>query len=205
MNRPPGASTAAAGAAPTRTLLLLNFQVRLHSIAGAEVAVTRAGGATKSSLMRPALSPRIVTTALAPMQNDFFEGGAIPVENAAAAVRAANELRQRFDAIVVAGLHKPADHCGFVAVHPGSRLLDTVAVADGVTATIVPDHCILGSWGARFHGALRIDERDPVGWYGQDATAATDSALADRVRGIGKVISQRLAGDRAADLYIAGA
>ncbi len=92
------------------------------------------------------------------VQNDFCQGGAMPVPEGEQVVRPINCMMKEFDHLAFSRDWHPDDHCSFS---------DDPAYQDGSW----PHHCVQDSPGAEFHGDLRV----PV-----DALIIDKAAAADR-------------------------
>lgn len=77
------------------------------------------------------------------VQNDFFHGGALPVNDAHKIIPVVNSLLRKFDHVVFTRDWHPLDHCSF-AEDPEFR--------DGSW----PVHCTADSAGAEFHGDVHV-------------------------------------------------
>lgn len=104
-------------------------------------------------------------------QNDFFSGGARPLLSSDVALRAVNALRRRraFSHVVLCARAHAPHHGSFSGCNPGAHLGDAVALLPGRASRVVnPDHCVLGSWGAKFHPALTLEEADILFFFDSD-------------------------------------
>jgi nicotinamidase-related amidase len=204
MSRPAGGGRAAEMKPKVRALLILNVQVCLP------VAETDAASYAACDLIS--------------LQNDFFCDGSCPLPGADAALKAVNELRtkRQFNYVFVVGYHRTSNHMTFSTNHPGTRLLENVSVGGG-TVTMMPDYCLQGSWGSKFHKDLIVEETDVLVHYGFDARVDqrmfcwsavasckpsfngtfAESALGDRTTNIAS-IQYTLSEHDVEELYIAG-
>lgn len=104
-------------------------------------------------------------------QNDHFCGGARPLLSSEVALRAVNALRRRraFSHVVLCSRAHAPHHGSFSSCNPGSSIGDAVSAQPGrASRTVVPDHCVLGSWGAKFHSGLTLEEADVVFLFDSD-------------------------------------
>ncbi|MEQ9041681.1 MAG: bifunctional nicotinamidase/pyrazinamidase [Silicimonas sp.] len=102
--------------------------------------------------MRPANEAILVID----VQNDFCPGGALAVEGGDEIVAPINALVPEFPVRVFTQDWHPADHLSFASQHKGKDPFTTIEMPYG-TQVLWPDHCIIGSDGAKFH--LRLDTR----------------------------------------------
>lgn len=83
------------------------------------------------------------------LQNDFAEGGALPVPGGLALGPVINRLQPDFDLIVATQDWHPANHGSFAANHPGSQP-GQMATLGGLPQRLWPVHCVQGTAGADF-------------------------------------------------------
>lgn len=95
------------------------------------------------------------------VQNDFCPGGALAVPEGDRIVGPINAMMDSFDAVVLTQDWHPADHSSFASQHPGSDPYSLVDMPYG-PQVLWPDHCIQGSEGAAFHGALNTNPADLI-------------------------------------------
>jgi len=123
------------------------------------------------------------------MQNDFFEGGALPVPGAGAIVSRLNHYLRAFAAanlpVFATRCWHPAGHCSFV--EQGGEW---------------PTHCVVGTQGAQFYPELKLPLGCPVISKGQiidrDAYSAFQGTELDpllRERGVRRVFIAGVATD----------
>ena len=87
------------------------------------------------------------------MQNDFVEGGALPVAGGKALIPVINRLQPRFDLVVATQDWHPPSHKSFATNHPGKAVFESVDL-NGLPQTLWPDHCVQHSLGADFVAGL---------------------------------------------------
>ena len=96
------------------------------------------------------------------VQNDFLPGGALAVPEGAAVVDPCNRLARAFDHVVLTQDWHPAGHISFASSHPGRQPFDTVALPDGRSQLLWPDHCLQGSGGAGLAPALDVPKAELI-------------------------------------------
>lgn len=89
------------------------------------------------------------------VQNDFVEGGALPVSKGAEVVPVINRLARAFDNIVLTQDWHTPGHASFASSYPGRTVFETIELAYG-TQVLWPDHCVQGSEGAALHRDLQL-------------------------------------------------
>ena len=99
--------------------------------------------------MRPANEAILVID----VQNDFCPGGALAVAGGDQIVAPINALVPEFPVRVFTQDWHPADHLSFASQHKGKDAFTTTEMPYG-TQVLWPDHCIIGTEGAGFHGKL---------------------------------------------------
>ncbi len=95
------------------------------------------------------------------MQNDFCPGGALAVSNGDEIVELINRLAPEFSVRVFTQDWHPACHTSFASNQTGKSPFETIELAYGAQV-LWPDHCIQGTYGAKFHGLLNTDLADIV-------------------------------------------
>lgn len=90
---------------------------------------------------------------LVDLQNDFLPGGSLEVPRADEVVSVANALQEHFELIVMTQDLHPSDHGSFASNHAGRQQGDLIDL-NGLPQILWPDHCIEGTHGAEFSGAL---------------------------------------------------
>jgi nicotinamidase/pyrazinamidase len=93
------------------------------------------------------------------VQNDFLPGGALAVPDGDAIVPVVNALARRFGHVALTQDWHVAGHLSFASSHPGHAPFDTITLPYG-PQVLWPDHCIQGSVGAEFSGALRVPQAE---------------------------------------------
>jgi len=105
------------------------------------------------------------------VQNDFCEGGAIPVAKSLEIIPIINELRDcgHFNFIFLTRDWHPEDHNSFYTSHPGAKPCHKIMLDDGETEMMMwPVHCVQQSAGADFHPDLIVRSTDIIVDKGQD-------------------------------------
>ena len=90
------------------------------------------------------------------VQNDFLPGGALAVPDGDAVIGPINVLAARFDHVVLTQDWHPAGHISFASSHSGRVPLEAIALEDGRTQVLWPDHCLQGTPGAALAAGLDI-------------------------------------------------
>jgi len=103
-------------------------------------------------MTRPARTDALIVV---DVQNDFCTGGALAVPDGDAVIPAINRLAASFDHVVMTQDWHPPGHQSFASRHPGRKPFETIRVSYG-DQTLWPDHCVAGTPGAAFHGALDL-------------------------------------------------
>lgn len=94
------------------------------------------------------------------MQNDFMDGGILPVPGALALVPEINKLMYHHDIIVLTQDYHPTKHCSFASSHGVAPFVrhECTEPETKHTHTLFPDHCVKGSVGAEFVDGLNVFE-----------------------------------------------
>ena len=107
--------------------------------------------------MRPAHYALIVID----VQNDFCPGGALAVAEGDQIIDRINGLMQDHPVRVLTQDWHSADHSSFAANHPGAAPFSMIDMPYG-PQVLWPTHCVQGTPGAAFHGALKTDPADLI-------------------------------------------
>lgn len=100
--------------------------------------------------MRPETEALIVID----VQNDFCPGGALAVAGGDQIIPAINALMSEFPVVVLTQDWHPGTHLSFADNHPGAAPYSITEMPYG-PQVLWPTHCVQGTRGAEFHGALR--------------------------------------------------
>ena len=93
------------------------------------------------------------------VQNDFCEGGSLPVPGSLSILDKINEeiKNPKYNLVVYTADWHLKTHISFASNHPGKELFSTITIEKtGQTQTLWPDHCIQDSEGSKFHPQLHI-------------------------------------------------
>ncbi len=107
--------------------------------------------------MRPANEALLVID----VQNDFCPGGALAVTGGDEIVAPINALMAEYPVRVLTQDWHPADHLSFASQHDGADPYSVTEMPYG-PQVLWPDHCVIGSDGAAFHGNLQVDAADLI-------------------------------------------
>lgn len=95
------------------------------------------------------------------MQKDFCAGGALAVPGADEIVPLVNRIARPFKHVVLTQDWHPPAHHSFASTHKGRRPFETIEVDYG-PQILWPDHCVQGTSGAEFNGALDIPQAELI-------------------------------------------
>ena len=105
------------------------------------------------------------------VQNDFCEGGAIPVAKSLEIIPLINQLRDcgLFNYVFLTRDWHPEDHYSFYTSHQGAKPWHKLTLDDGETEMMMwPVHCVEQSAGADFHPDLIVRTTDIIVDKGTD-------------------------------------
>ncbi len=95
------------------------------------------------------------------IQNDFLPGGALAVSGGDEIIPGINMLMKTFQhhgaRIILTQDWHPENHLSFAGRHDGKAPFDPIGGVCGIGPVLWPDHCIQGTFGARFHEQLDVD------------------------------------------------
>ena len=87
------------------------------------------------------------------LQNDFCPGGALAVNEGNEIVKKINSLQTMFSSIVLTQDWHPLDHLSFASNQDNKAPFETLEMYYG-TQVLWPNHCVQGTFGAKFHQDL---------------------------------------------------
>lgn len=93
------------------------------------------------------------------VQNDFCEGGSLPVTGSLSIIEGINQEMKnpKYQLIVFTADWHPSNHVSFAANHPGKSVFSTIIVEKtGFSQTLWPIHCIENTKGSEFHPNLEV-------------------------------------------------
>lgn len=113
------------------------------------------------------------------LQNDFISGS-LAVHEAGKVIPVVNRLMKQggYDAIVFSQDWHPEGHGSFASQHPGKKPHD-MGELGGKPQVMWPDHCVQGSWGAKFHDGLDLSLVTYIQQKGLDKNVDSYSAFRD--------------------------
>jgi nicotinamidase/pyrazinamidase len=92
------------------------------------------------------------------LQVDFLPGGRLAVADGDLVIAPAEALARRFANLVMTQDWHPAGHVSFASSHPGKAPFEGITLDYG-PQVLWPDHCVIGSTGARFAAGLALVDR----------------------------------------------
>lgn len=95
------------------------------------------------------------------MQYDFLPGGSLAVAAGDEIIVPIERMAARFENVVMTQDWHPQEHISFASNHPGSTPFETIELPYG-TQVLWPDHCVIGSAGARLTDDLAIPHNQLV-------------------------------------------
>ena len=147
------------------------------------------------------------------VQNDFFEGGAMPVPHARRVVDIINtHLRPRkFDFVILCREMRSCNDTVFCSNNPGTKPLDVEHFSRYGAQKMIVDVCVRGTYGCEIRDDLVVDPSDICVETGTDPhphVAGTSNALRPQVGGVrrrrhadlGTILSREVV----TDIYICG-
>ena len=87
------------------------------------------------------------------LQNDFCPGGSLAVNEGNEIIKKINSLQTMFTSIVLTQDWHPLDHLSFASNQDNKAPFETLEMSYG-TQVLWPNHCVQGTFGAKFHKDL---------------------------------------------------
>jgi nicotinamidase/pyrazinamidase len=115
------------------------------------------------------------------IQNDFLPGGALAVAGGDDVIPTINRVALHFDKIVLTQDWHPPGHISFASTHPGKSPFSTIELSYG-KQVLWPDHCVQGTYGARFADKLAVPQAQAVIRKGYHAHTDSYSAFLEADR-----------------------
>jgi nicotinamidase/pyrazinamidase len=95
------------------------------------------------------------------VQNDFCDGGALPVKGGQDVVPVIHRIAAGFRHAILTQDWHPRDHHSFASNHHGRAPFESMETDYG-HQVLWPDHCVQGSVGAGFHPHLQLDNAELI-------------------------------------------
>lgn len=115
------------------------------------------------------------------IQNDFLPDGALAVPGGDEVIPTINRVALHFDKIVLTQDWHPPGHISFASSHPGKSPYATIDLPYG-KQVLWPDHCVQGTYGARFADRLAVPQAQAVIRKGYHAHTDSYSAFLEADR-----------------------
>ena len=146
-----------------------------------------------------------MTTALilVDLQNDFLQGGSLPVPHGDTVLPLASRLEGRFKWVVATQEWHPANHNSFVGNHPG-RTAGEVVKYKKQMLTLELAHCIQRTRGAELASGLMLNRVNKVFRKGTDAEIDSYSGFFDQGRDNATGLHNYLREKKITHLYLLG-
>ncbi len=140
---------------------------------------------------------------LVDLQNDFLPGGALAVPHGDEVIPVANRVQPAFDLVVATQDWHPRGHGSFASSHPGRRPGE-VGELDGLPQVLWPDHCVQGTAGAAFAGALETNRVEAIFRKGTDPRIDSYSGFFDNGHRKSTGLGDYLRGKGTTELFVMG-
>lgn len=141
------------------------------------------------------------------LQNDFMPGGALAVNDGDKIIAAINKVSRQFHnnggIIVDSQDMHPAGHSSFASAHEGKQPFEAIQMPYG-TQTLWPDHCVAGSFGAKFHNDVDVDVADLVIRKGTRHAVDSYSAFYENDQETRTYLDEYLKARYVEDVYLCG-
>jgi nicotinamidase/pyrazinamidase len=133
------------------------------------------------------------------MQNDFMEGGSLPVPHASEIIPIINILMNQFDYVIASMDWHPPCHISFAKTH-NKKPYET----NDNLQILWPEHCIKNSWGAALVADLRKDKIDKIIYKGTNDAIDSYSAFFDNAKYHATDLNDYLTSLKIDELFITG-
>ncbi len=140
---------------------------------------------------------------LVDIQNDFLPGGALAVKDGDKIIPVANVVIPSFELVTATQDWHPADHKSFASNQPNGKVGDIIEL-DGLEQVLWPDHCVQGTFGARFASTLDQGKIDRVIQKGTNKNIDSYSGFFDNGKKQDTGLNQYLQSNSIREVYIVG-
>jgi nicotinamidase/pyrazinamidase len=137
------------------------------------------------------------------MQNDFVQGGALPVSGGDELAPIINAYQAMFDLVVATQDWHPANHGSFAANYKGKKPGEIIEL-DGLSQVLWPIHCVQDTSGADFVPGLSRDKWAAIFQKGIDPEVDSYSGFFDNGRRRSTGLGQFLKKQNVTAVYVAG-
>jgi len=137
------------------------------------------------------------------LQDDFLPGGALAVPRGGEVIPIANGLQDQYDLIVATQDWHPPRHGSFASSHPGKKRGELIELA-GLPQVLWPDHCVQGTSGAAFAGALAMNRVEAIFRKGTDPRIDSYSGFFDNGHRKSTGLGDYLKGRGASEIHVLG-
>jgi nicotinamidase/pyrazinamidase len=137
------------------------------------------------------------------MQNDFVQGGALPVSGGDELAPIINTYQAMFDLIVATQDWHPANHGSFAANHKGKEPGEVIELC-GLPQVLWPIHCVQDTSGADFVPGLSRDKWSAIFQKGIDPEVDSYSGFFDNRRRHSTGLGEFLKKQNVTAVYVAG-
>lgn len=143
------------------------------------------------------------TLVIIDVQNDFIPGGTLPVPAGGDIIPVINALQKEFDLVIATQDWHPENHSSFAVQHEGKREFDKIEW-QGQEQVLWPEHCVQGSWGAKFHPELKTIRIETIFRKGTNPEIDSYSGFYDNAHKKSTGLAGYLREKGAGELYFCG-
>lgn len=140
---------------------------------------------------------------IADVQYDFLPGGALEVPEGDQIIPVINRLQKQFPLVLATQDWHPLNHGSFASAHPGKNTFETIQLND-LDQILWPDHCVQGSYGAKFSSQLEQKRIEAIFRKGLDPTIDSYSGFFDNGRKKSTGLTAYLKGKGVDEVFICG-
>ena len=137
------------------------------------------------------------------MQVDLMPGGPAEVPGCQELTSVINDLEAKFDLVLAANFHMPANHLAFAGNHPWRHPGQVIQI-EGSPALLRTIFCVPGTFGAEFIPGLNMQKIAFTALMGTGANTPPHSAFFDAEKRRATNLLAFLKEKKVAELYIAG-
>jgi len=137
------------------------------------------------------------------VQNDFLPGGSLAVPEGDRIIDVINKIQSRFELVVLTQDWHPQNHKSFASNHTNKKPFGVIEL-NNMQQTLWPNHCVQGTYGAKFSSLLNTNKAEAIFRKGTNPDIDSYSAFFDNGHLKSTCLADYLRGKKAEQVYLTG-
>lgn len=137
------------------------------------------------------------------VQNDFLPGGSLAVPEGDKIIDVINKIQTSFQLVVLTQDWHPENHKSFASNHTNKKPFDVIEL-NNMQQTLWPNHCVQGTYGAKFSSSLNTNKAEAIFRKGTNPEIDSYSAFFDNGRLKSTCLADYLRGKKVKQVYLTG-